>query len=110
MNEPVDEDDCFLADEITCPFCGEADGDSWEKGYDDGDCEIYRCGWCDKLFWVSTRIDICYSSEKLCPTGDLNFDGVKDNDQEESASGKCSLTDEMCHVAGCNNWRKYDNS
>ena len=47
-------------DEITCPWCGYEDPDSWEFGaeYD----EEYECSHCGKPFFVEKRVEVTYTS------------------------------------------------
>lgn len=49
-------------DEITCPWCGYSDPDSWEfDGESDGD---YRCLYCGKPFILERIVDITYTSKR----------------------------------------------
>ena len=51
--------------EITCPYCGSEDDNSWEVNEldSDGDCiEDYCCGSCEKQFSVTKDITVSYSS------------------------------------------------
>ena len=45
--------------EITCPFCGYEQGDSWERN-DDSDTDI--CDGCDKEYKWEREITVEYSS------------------------------------------------
>ena len=56
------ENEQWHKDEITCPWCGYSDPDSWEfEGeYDDG----YECLHCGKQFFVEKRVDITYTSKR----------------------------------------------
>ena len=55
--------DCEYVNEITCPYCGWQDRDSWEMN-DDYD-EEFTCGECDEIFAVSRHIEVTYSSSCL---------------------------------------------
>ena len=50
--------------EITCPYCGWKDRDSWEHGLRDGEDVDIECGQCDESFNVGCCIDVSYTSEK----------------------------------------------
>ena len=54
--------------DITCPYCGWTNGDSWEEGenVNDGSLGIMTCGGCEKSFLASRNMEITYSTEK-CP-------------------------------------------
>lgn len=49
---------------ITCPYCGWEDKDSWESWLNDGDQIEFICGACDHSFLVRCDIDITYTSHK----------------------------------------------
>ena len=49
-------------DEITCPYCGHVESDSWEYTEDEGDAE---CGTCGKEFHYCRNITIDYSTDKI---------------------------------------------
>ena len=48
-------------DDITCPWCGESESDSWERRSDDG---IDTCESCGKDFEWSRNVFVNYSTEK----------------------------------------------
>ena len=48
-------------DEITCPWCGEVHGDSWERR-DEGEDECSNCG---KRFKYSRNVFVDYSTEAV---------------------------------------------
>lgn len=56
------ENEQWHKDEITCPWCGYSDPDSWEfEGeYDDG----YECTNCGKPFIVRRIVDVAYTSKR----------------------------------------------
>ena len=56
------ENEQWHKDEITCPWCGYSDPDSWEfEGeYDDG----YECTNCGKPFIVRLIVDVKYTSKR----------------------------------------------
>ena len=76
----VDELDCLHTESITCPYCGGHDDEPWEFGYNDGDSEIHRCGWCEKLFWVTTHCETTYTSSHICKIGKVDFEGVEESE------------------------------
>lgn len=51
-------------DNITCPFCGYVDRDSWEVDFGgmEGE-EKLECGECQKEFVVTKHIEVTYSSQ-----------------------------------------------
>ena len=51
-------------DEITCPYCGYEDIDSWEAGDGETIGEM-DCGNCHKTFYAQRIIMISYSTSKL---------------------------------------------
>lgn len=53
--------DTQYTNEITCPYCGEELGDSWEYG-DNGEID---CGECEKEFYFNRDVDVTYCSSKL---------------------------------------------
>ena len=53
--------DCDYTDEITCPYCGYADIDSWEMMVEEDD--NYECASCEKSFEVVRHLTIRYSSK-----------------------------------------------
>lgn len=59
--------DCSYKDEITCPYCGWEDGDSWES-LEDGEME---CGECEKTFAYTSEREIHYTS--YCTDGNHKF-------------------------------------
>jgi len=94
----------FQEKEITCPYCGFKDTDSWESGLNnDGDTMTYDCPECDKKFYVSMCIDVTYSTNGLCKENNVKhnwkeFDHTTDGVR---CKGKRCLT--------CNEyeWDKY---
>ncbi len=50
-----------FTDEITCPYCGVRESDSWENNENDG--KEY-CGSCYNTFFWERNISITYSSSK----------------------------------------------
>jgi transcription elongation factor Elf1 len=50
---------------ITCPYCGWEDTDSWENNLGDGDQEKLECGNCEQFFLVRCDVDITYTSSKI---------------------------------------------
>lgn len=51
-------------DEVTCPYCGWTDRDSWEFNCDEEYVE-YTCGRCERDFEAIRNIEITYSSRKM---------------------------------------------
>ena len=52
---------------IVCPHCGYEDRDSWEVDFGpgfDGDTTVV-CGSCEKEFYASRMVDVCYTTRKL---------------------------------------------
>jgi hypothetical protein len=52
-------------DNITCPYCGWVDRDSWEVGFGgiEGELEI-ECGRCEKTFKCCRSVTVKYTSAK----------------------------------------------
>ena len=48
--------------EITCPFCGYKDANSWESGMNGGDEHETHCKRCEKPFSVSCEVTRTFSS------------------------------------------------
>lgn len=48
----------YLESEITCPYCGWKDRDSWESG----DSGTMDCGNCDKQFTFERNVDVTYTT------------------------------------------------
>lgn len=63
-------------DEITCPYCGYEEGDSWEYGDLESTGRV-SCGSCGKEFWATRNVAITYSTEKV----DWKLDGEKKIDR-----------------------------
>lgn len=66
INE-VEEFDTDYTRDITCPYCGYENNDSWEVfGPNDGDGDVTEtsCGRCDKEFTVQLNVRVTYSTEK----------------------------------------------
>jgi uncharacterized protein (DUF2225 family) len=57
----IDELDYFRESEITCPYCGWKDRDSWELT-DSGEV---ICENCEKEFYVEREVDVKYTSKPL---------------------------------------------
>ena len=57
----IDKMDCFRVNEITCPYCGWKDRDSWE--YTES-CDII-CENCEKEFFMEREIDVKYTSKPI---------------------------------------------
>lgn len=56
----VDRYDC--CDEITCPYCGNEETDSWECDFgDEGDYD-HICGECGNTFLYNRSVEVSYSS------------------------------------------------
>lgn len=63
--------------EITCPYCGHENNDSWEVGTEvnEGDLDIQECGNCDKYFTANRNLTITYNSHPApCLNGDSEHD------------------------------------
>jgi len=55
------EIDTQYTDEITCPYCGYENGDSWEFGVDS---DYINCGNCDEEFLCEPQVQISYCTYK----------------------------------------------
>jgi transcription elongation factor Elf1 len=64
VSDPIDTSH---TENITCPYCGHVDRDSWEWGgeSDDGTVGFAICGKCDKQFAVVKDIEVTYSTRKV---------------------------------------------
>ena len=61
----ISEIDHDFTDEIVCPYCGYAHGDSWEfKSNAQDDLGLYACCNCEKEFYVNRAVSVTYSTEK----------------------------------------------
>ena len=65
MKERIEEfsEDTSYKDEITCPYCGYKEIDSWE--FSDEESGEIECNDCGNKLGFSTHKDINYSTEKL---------------------------------------------
>lgn len=62
MDTEIDTD---YQSEITCPYCGWKDRDSWDYSWGYGSEELgIECGKCEKEFIVYRDITVDYSSRK----------------------------------------------
>lgn len=59
-----DEIDHEYTNEITCPYCGEEFGDSWEVRDGEEELGLQECSYCEKEFYAYRQIEITYSTEK----------------------------------------------
>ena len=63
--------------EITCPYCGNKNTDSWEVGKDvnEGDLGEQECQSCGKIFTASRNMTITYTSYHApCLNGEKEHD------------------------------------
>ncbi len=62
-----EEIDCTDTQQITCPYCGWEDNDSWDHFglKDDGDVDDLECGRCEKTLEAALSISISYSTSPL---------------------------------------------
>ena len=57
------ENNVYRNKDITCPYCGHKESDSWEvTGDHDGDKNEIECYECGKTFEFVTNIDVSYTS------------------------------------------------
>ena len=59
----------FQEKDITCPYCGWTDTDSWESDLDsDGDSDVFDCQneECGKKFQAIVNMETTYTSRGLC--------------------------------------------
>lgn len=56
------EEEPYNTDEITCPWCGHEQGDSWEAADSDDKCE---CGECGKIYSYERNYEVTYSSSRV---------------------------------------------
>lgn len=73
---------------ITCPYCGWEDNDSWEFDEDEG---VVTCGSCEKEFNVTRNIEVTYSTSRIeCEEGKHNYkiDGYHIHKQEYNTKTK----------------------
>ncbi len=59
-----EQHDCRGQTEITCPYCGYKDINSWECGMYDGDEEEDECKHCGETFTVSCEVSRTFTSAK----------------------------------------------
>lgn len=67
------ENEQWHKDEITCPWCGYEDPDSWEFGaeYD----EEYECPSCGKPFVLEKLVEVTYTSKRRIEDMPEGWDG-----------------------------------
>ena len=103
----IDEMEYTHEDEITCPYCGSKNTDSWEVGTDvnEGDLGEQECDSCGKKFTASRNMSITYNSY-LAPC----LNGEKEHDwrqivgvPEEYFKGKF-----RCYICGKEESRNAD--
>ena len=72
MNKKIEDfsGDIDCTDEITCPYCGWTDNDSWETNEDMAEVD---CGACDNKFSLSVNHSVDYTTSKIAERT-----GVKD--------------------------------
>lgn len=58
VDNPIDEDEIFQNEEIKCPYCGNAQSDSWE--YDDSGNEI--CDSCGSEYMYERIVEVSYTT------------------------------------------------
>lgn len=58
IKQPINEDEIFQSDEITCPYCGDKLSDSWECS--DEDTNI--CQTCGSKYEYTRIVDVSYTS------------------------------------------------
>lgn len=76
----IDEIDYIQEDEITCPYCGNKNIDSWEvgKNVNDGELGTQECDDCGKKFIASRNMSITYTSHPApCLNGEKEHDWRK---------------------------------
>ncbi len=54
--------DTKFTENITCPFCGHEDTDSWESN--DWSGTVQNCESCDEEFNLTVEIDVSYTTSK----------------------------------------------
>lgn len=101
MPNPKDtkgEIDCRSTDEITCPYCGHEEGDSWEASDDDDarECQNEECG---KKFAYESEARRYFTSWKVdcLNTGVHNWQPVKYMDSYPDAV--------QCKMCGFTHWK-----
>lgn len=57
--EPEDKD---CKEQITCPYCGHENGDSWEADDDEDECE---CPYCGSVFSYQRNVTVEYCSQPV---------------------------------------------
>lgn len=55
-------DEYYKEAQITCPYCGWKDSNSWEFGEESGECHCLRCY---RFFYVEVETELYYSSYKI---------------------------------------------
>jgi DNA-directed RNA polymerase subunit RPC12/RpoP len=59
------KDEVFLADQITCPYCGYEHRDSWEWAGGGEATEETECSECEREFLCSRVVSVSYTTRKL---------------------------------------------
>jgi len=99
MDNEIDEMDYEYQEEITCPYCGDKNIDSWEvgKGINEGDLGEQECDNCGKKFIVERHLRITYSSEKApC----LNNEGEHDFEKMIGVPKEYYVRRYRCKICG----------
>lgn len=60
--EHLDWETYTHVDEVTCPYCGEAHGDSWEWASDHDDAML--CDYCGQTFSYYKHLEVTYVSRR----------------------------------------------
>lgn len=92
-------------DEITCPYCGEEFGDSWECGSTGGeyteDCE--ECPDCGKKFTWTRNIAVDYTSSPDCELNEEDHkygDWIHFDHDTYNGSGRTKGRKKICSICG----------
>jgi len=76
--QPADKD---YEHELTCPYCGYRDGDSWELSRDDE--EEHECGRCGAIMSYQRAVTVEYNSSPVKPPDVVNAKWTKKKRKEE---------------------------
>lgn len=101
MKYPKEIDHEFTP-EIVCPYCGQANGDSWEEQPGEEDLGLIECGRCEKSFYATRNISVSYSTDKA-DYGKCNRCGKNDVPVEDYHS---SVGEYKSLCVKCGNIRK----
>lgn len=62
MSEPIEY---AYEDELTCPYCGDVQTDSWELDMNDEEEREHECPACENVYAATCHVSITYSTRPI---------------------------------------------